>query len=258
MEGTNCSERALLPEKSMREKLSQLIEDDFSKVTLVNTLKYFKQKSGKNECVDATIKILEHIKKENEVPKLYKTLLREIRKDSPISSWLPSYSQRDTKLLLSFLKQDCDIFSGDFKKTKQLTNAFPFLTRLISGLLSFHSTKFLPDHLTAFVLSLLNLRERFDIKAEERAVKRTKPKAGFESSPVEIYPNMPEHTIENEYIADMERDKTEDTSCSKVYNSKVDITGGLTHISCEHNIVKGFTALYKGESALKVFFIFLF
>lgn len=117
MEGTNCSERALLPEKSMREKLSQLIEDDFSKVTLVNTLKYFKQKSGKNECVDATIKILEHIKKENEVPKLYKTLLREIRKDSPISSWLPSYS----------------------------------------------------------------------------------------SSPVEIYPNMPEHTIENEYIADMER-----------------------------------------------------
>ena len=81
MEGTNCSERAPLPEKSMREKLSQLIEDDFSKVTLVNTLKYFKQKSGKNECVDATIKILEHIKKENEVPKLYKTLLREIRKE---------------------------------------------------------------------------------------------------------------------------------------------------------------------------------
>ena len=75
-------------------------------------------------------------------------------------------------------------------------------------------------------------------------MKRTKPKAGFESSPVEIYPNMPEHTIENEYIADMERDKTEDTSCSKVYN--------------EHNIVKGFTARYKGESALKVFFIFLF
>ena len=36
-------------------------------------------------------------------------------------------------------------------------------------------------------------------------MKRTKPKAGFESSPVEIYPNVPEHTIENEYIADMER-----------------------------------------------------
>ena len=82
MEGTNCSERALLPEKSMREKLNQLIEDDFSKVTLV--IKYFKQKSGKNECVNATIKIMEHIKKENDVPKQYKTLWREIRKDSPM------------------------------------------------------------------------------------------------------------------------------------------------------------------------------
>ena len=72
---------------------------------------------------------------------------------------------------------------------------------------------------------------------------RTKPKAGFESSPVEIYPNLPEH--KNEYIADVERDKTEDASCSKAYNSKVDITGGLTHISCEHNGVKGFTTALK-------------
>ena len=227
-------------------------------MTLVSTIKYFKQHNGKNECVDATIKIMEYVKKETEVPKQYKTLLREIRKDSPISSWLPSYSQRDTKLLSSFLNQDCDIFSGDFKKIKQLTNAFPYLTRLISELLSFHSTKFLPNHLTAFMFSLLNLREEFDIKAEKRAVKRTKPKAGFESSAVEIYPNLPEHTIENEYVADMERDQTENTSCSKAYNSKVDITGGLTHISCEHNIVKGYTALYKGESALQVFFIFHF
>ena len=157
--------------------------------------------------------------------------------------------------MLSFLNQDCDIFSGDFEKIKQLTQAFPYLTRLISELLSFHSTKFLPNHLTAFMISLLNLREEFDIKAEERAVNRTKPKAGFESSPVEIYPNLPEHTIENEYIADVERDKTEDASCSKAYNSKVDIRGGLTHISFEH---KGFTALYKGESALQVLFIFHF
>ena len=108
------------------------------------------------------------------------------------------------------------------------------------------------------MFSMLNLREEFDIKAEQRAVKRTKPKAGFESCPAEIYPNLPEHTIENEYVADLERDKTEDISCSKAYNSKVDITGGLTHISCEHNVVKGFTALYKGESALQVLFIFRF
>ena len=65
---------------------------------------------------------------------------------------------------------------------------------------AFHSTQVLPKHLTAFFISLLNLRESFDSKAEQRAVKRTKPKSGFESCRVEIYPNLPEHTIENEYI----------------------------------------------------------
>ena len=105
---------------------------------------------------------------------------------------------------------------------------------------------------------VLNLRENFDIKSELCAVKRTKPKPDHESAPVEIYPNMPEHTVENEYTADQMKDETEDANCSKAYNSKVDITGGLTHISCQHNIVKGFTALYKGESALQVHFIFSF
>ena len=121
---------------------------------------------------------------------------------------------------------------------------------------AFHSTHFLPKHLTAFFISLLNLRESFDSKAEQRAVKRTKPKSGFESCRVEIYPNLPEHTIENEYVADIEKDKTEDASCSKAFNSKVDTTGGKTRLSCELNIVKGFTALYEGDSALQVLFTF--
>jgi len=83
VDGTNCAERALLPEKSLREKLTQAIEDDFSKVTLLSTIEYFKQHNA-NECVDATIKIIEYVKKETEVPKQYKTLLREIKKESPI------------------------------------------------------------------------------------------------------------------------------------------------------------------------------
>ena len=255
MEGVDCAERAILPKKLLREQLQQFIENDFSMSTQVKTLKDFKQHTGENECVNATIGILEFTNKLKEVPKVYKTLLKEIRKDSPISSWLPSFSQKDTRLLLSFLKQECDTF-GDFQKARQLSNAFPYITRLISELFSFHSTTFLPKHLSAFFISLLNLRESFDIKAEQRAVKRTKPKSGYESCRVEIYPNLPEHTIENEYLADIEKDKSEDASCSKAYNSKVDITGGITHLSCEHNVVKGFTALYKGESALQVFFTF--
>ena len=250
MEGTECCERAILPEKALREKLNTVIEDEFSKVALRNTIKYFKPHS-ENDCVGATIKVLEYSLTKKEVPKPYQTLLKEIRKDSPVSSWLPSYSQQDTRLLVTLLNQECNVLS-DFGNVSKLTQAFPYLTRLMSELLTFHSTKFLPPHLTEFVFSLVNLRESFDIKAEKCAVKRTKPKPDHVSAPVEIYPNMPEHTVENVYKADDERDKTEDVSCSKAYNSKVDITGGLTHISCEHNIVKGFTALYKGESALQV------
>ena len=91
MEGTECCERAILPEKALREKLNTVIEDEFSKVALRNTIKYFKPHS-ENDCVGATVKVLEYSLSEKEVPKPYKTLLKEIRKDSPVSSWLPSYS----------------------------------------------------------------------------------------------------------------------------------------------------------------------
>ena len=149
MEGTECCERAILPEKALREKLNTVIEDEFSKVALRNTIKYFKPHS-ENDCVGATIKVLEYSLTKKEVPKPYQTLLKEIRKDSPVSSWLPSYSQQDTKLLVTFLNQECDVFS-DFGNVSQLTHAFPYLTRLMSELLSFHSTKFLQPHLTEFV-----------------------------------------------------------------------------------------------------------
>ena len=127
---------------------------------------------------------------------------------------------------------------------------------MISKLLTHHNQSFLPVHLTEFVFSLLNLREEFDVKAEQRAAKRSKPKSDHVPCPAEVYPNLPEHTVENEYAADEKTDRTEDPSCSKAYNSNPDITGGITHISCEHNVVKGFTALYKGESALQVFLFF--
>ena len=87
----------------------------------------------------------------------------------------------------------------------------------MSELLSFHSTKFLPSHLSEFVFSLVYLRETFDFKAEKRDVKRTKPKNDHISAPVEIYPNLPENTVENMYKADYEKDKSEDVHCSKAY-----------------------------------------
>ena len=116
MEGTECCERAILPEKALREKLNTVIEDEFSKVALRNTIKYFKPHS-ENDCVGATIKVLEYSLTKKEVPKPYQTLLKEIRKDSPVSSWLPSYSQQDTRLLMT-----CEIEGFEVKEFTFLSN----------------------------------------------------------------------------------------------------------------------------------------
>ena len=75
MEGIECCERAILPEKALREKLETVIEDEFSKVTLRNAIKYFKTHSG-NDCVGATVKVLEYSLSEKEVPKPYKNRIK--------------------------------------------------------------------------------------------------------------------------------------------------------------------------------------
>ena len=83
-------------------------------------------------------------------------------------------------------------------------------------------------------------------------LKRTRPHENYKPCEAECYPNNPEHTIENQYWADTWREKTEDKRCGKSYNSKATITGGLTHLSCHHGIVKGITALQRGESPLLI------
>ena len=146
-----------MPKKILREKLAKLIESDFSKATLNSTIKLFETHID-NECVEAVIEILKFVESEKEIPNIYKILLKEIRKDSPVSSWLTSYTQSDTRLFVSFLSGECDIFS-DIEKVKTLTHAFPYVTRMVSDMLTFHSSRFLPPHLTNFFMSLLKLRD---------------------------------------------------------------------------------------------------
>ena len=252
VEGIECSERAILPKKSFRDKLETLIDSDFSKQALLSTIKVLNGET-KNTCCKAVSGVLEYLLTLSEVPQPYKHLLQEIRKDSPISSWLVSYSQSDSSLFISFLAKKKQIFNN-LEDTTKFTHAFPYLARKLQQFLKLHSSKFLPKHLSDLMYSFLSLRENFDIKAEERAVKRTRQGKNHKSAPVDCYPNNPEHTVENFYKADLKTDKTEDKSCSKIYNSKSAITGGITHISCEHGVVKGFTALHRGESPLQVLF----
>ena len=58
---------------------------------------------------------------------------------------------------------------------------------------------------------------------------------------------MPE--LKNIYTADSKSDKSEEKEmCNKIYNEAATITGGITHITCKHGVVKGFTAMKRGES----------
>ena len=83
-----------------------------------------------------------------------------------MSAWLSSYDQSDTKLFLSFFTGECAIFSY-LEKVKQFTHAFPYLARIISEMLAYYSTEFLPSHLAEFMMSLLKLIDDFDQKAEQ-------------------------------------------------------------------------------------------
>ena len=65
----------------------------------------------------------------------------------------------------------------------------------------------------------------------------------------EIYPTLPAHTEEERFYADKHKDLGQDKSpCNKDYPVDSGITGGICHISCVHGIIKGATALKKGES----------
>ena len=110
MEGTECCERAILPEKALREKLNTVIEDEFSKVALRNTIKYFKPHS-ENDCVGATIKVLEYSLTKKEVPKPYQTLLKEIRLSS---------QQLAAKLLTAGYQTFGDIFKSTVRRFLRL------------------------------------------------------------------------------------------------------------------------------------------
>ena len=133
VEGIECSERSILPHKNHRDKIAALIENNFSKPTVLSTIKLL-QREDKNSCCKAVCDILKYLQKLSDVPQSYKNLLMEIRKDSPISIWLPSYSQSDSELLLNFLYEKTEIFNN-FVETRKITYAFPYLTRLVKKFL---------------------------------------------------------------------------------------------------------------------------
>ena len=54
--------------------------------------------------------LLNAVKKMKKVPEGLNFLISELRKDSPVSIWLPSYDIADYDLLTKFLKKECNVF----------------------------------------------------------------------------------------------------------------------------------------------------
>ena len=263
VKGTDCFERSLLPKKKMRDQIKNIVTNSFIFSSFKIAIKTIEKMSQNNLCV-AISKLLKYTQKMSEIPSIYKSFIKELRKDSPINIWLPAVFDTDFSLLHSFLTGKVDVFA-DLNLTSQLTHAFPYVTKVICDMLEFHDVQFLPEHLNELFLGMLELRENFNNISYERAAPRTKPKNDYNSCRAECYPNNRERTMENTYEADTYKDKTEDKKCEKAYNSKPTITGGLKHMSCKHGVVKGnfllnafkfappgFTALQRGESPLQV------
>ena len=96
----------------------------------------------------------------------------------------------------------------------------------------------------------MELKEAYDRKARELAVPRKPP--ALKSPEAEVYPYFEAHTINNVYEADKKDDKSEEDGCNKDYNESHSFTGGITHLTCKHSIVKGFTAMKRGESVKNI------
>ena len=77
---------------------------------------------------------------------------------------------------------------------------------------------------------------------------RTEPKPDFIEPEYECYPGLSIHTRENLYKADSSKDVGEKRNCSKTYAEMPTMTVGISHVSCQHRICKGFTDMESGES----------
>ena len=248
--GTECYERAILPKKAMRKSLLECVDMDFNKQSIKAALHEIGLQPDNPRCV-AIKNLLEFVGSKSRVDDCYRELLTELAKDSPISIWLPGLESQSFVTLRSFLICERNIFEHPHESF-ELHQNFPYISNMISQLRKSNVGPFLPHEVSQVFLSMMSLLEDFQAISYERAVKRTRPHERYKPCEAECYPNNPEHTIENQYLADTMRDKTEDKRCGKYYNSKATITGGLTHLSCHHGIVKGFTALQRGESPLLI------
>ena len=247
--GIDARERTFVNEIKQRTILQCLIKSSMKSKDIKSSLaKLKKVKVSPN--ISLVFNLLEYLEQhDNGIPEGYQLLLSELGKCTPISVLLPSHDTLDYKILSVFLEGKCNIFS-DFEAAEKLTNAFPIITKIMKLILKHEKTTFLPLAVVDIITAAVDLKKQYNTKARDRAVPRREPSK--QSVEAQVYPFYPAHTLNNVYTADSKKDKSEEEACNKDYNESSKFTGGITHLTCNHNIVKGFTAMKRGESVKQI------
>ena len=97
----------------------------------------------------------------------------------------------------------------------------------------------MPQEAAELIRGFITFKKQFDRDAQSKAVPRTSPGENFNSAFADCYPNLPVHTMDDDYEADKNKDNHETRSCNKNYPESPTITGGIAHITCEHGVLKG-------------------
>ena len=109
------------------------------------------------------------------------------------------------------------------------------------------SREFLSDAASNLILGMIQFNYDFE-KLAKAVDGEEPPKPVKPSAMAEVWPSHEVHTEEENFFADKNKDPEESKNCNKDYPEDRGITGGIGHVTCRHGIVKGFTALKKGES----------
>ena len=195
--------------------------------------------------------LLSRLKKGNIVSASYKLLLDELWKCTPIAQLFPSNNKKNLKTFEAFLRKENHCFDT-LEGATSLTESFPLPVKLIRQIQNDEGC--LPSDVANIFQAMIDLRRAYSTLAQERSVPRIKPNPGHKGADSEIYPNFPLHTMDNNYEIDYKRSQEDneepEKGCNKDYNQSSTISGGITHVTCQHSITKGFTAMRKGESPM--------
>ena len=181
----------------------------------------------------------------------YKLLLDELWRCTPIAQLFPSNNKKNLRTFEAYLTKDNHCFDS-FEGAKSLTESFPLPVRMIQQI---HKEEgCVPSDVGMIFQEMINLKRAYSTLVQERAVPRIQPTPEHKEPVSEVWPGWPLHTLEYEYEVDKRRNDDEDDEdekgCNKYYNECSTISGGITHVTCCHQITKGFTAMRKGESPL--------